>query len=63
MKNTLENIVKALIGIFTIAGLISVFIGIMLADNTSLLPTAIFVGSGSATIGLCYLFGRAVFDE
>jgi hypothetical protein len=43
-------------------GIASIFIGIGFADSESLLPTVLFISSGMTTIGLCYLFGKAVFE-
>lgn len=63
MKNLIHKIVIILIAMFMFLGIASIFIGIGFADSESLLPTVLFISSGMTTIGLCYLFGKAVFDE
>jgi hypothetical protein len=61
MKKSLENIMVGILAAFAFIALISIFIGIGFADSESILPTMIFTGGGFATLGLCYLFGKAVF--
>lgn len=58
----LKKIVTVLIASFMFLGIASIFIGIGFADSESLLPTVLCISSGMATIGLCYLFGKAVFE-
>lgn len=62
MKNLIHKIVTILIAMFMFLGIASIFIGIGFADSENLLPTVLCIGSGMATIGLCYLFGKAVFE-
>lgn len=63
MKNALENIMVGILAAFTFIALISIFIGIGLADSESIMPTVFFTGGGAITLVLCYLFGQAVFDK
>lgn len=62
MKNLIHKIVTVLIAVFMFLGIANIFIGIGFADSESLLPTVLCIGSGMATIGLCYVFGKAVFE-
>lgn len=63
MKNVIANIVAGILAMFMFISIISIFVGISLADSESILPTLMFTGGGFITLALCYVFGRAVFNE
>lgn len=64
MKNSiLENIMVGILAAFAFIAIASIFIGIGFADSDSIFPTLIFIGGGLFTLALCYVFGRAVFNE